>query len=59
MQSGIAEKSRDDKILKEDAGRRTGGRLWSNYVCWQGGIRDGKRGMCSPFGGDGCCKLYC
>ena len=43
MQSGIAQKSRDDIILKGDAGRRTGGRLWSNCVSWQGGIRDGKR----------------
>jgi hypothetical protein len=59
MQSGIAQKSRDDKILKGDEGRRTGGWLWSNCVSRQGGIRDGKRGMCAPFGGDGCCGLYC
>jgi hypothetical protein len=39
------------KTLME--GRRTedGGRLWSNCVSQQGGIRDGKRGMCAPFGG--------
>ena len=49
MKSRIAQKSRDDKILKGDAGRRMGGRLWSNCVSRQGGIRDGKRGMCAPF----------
>jgi hypothetical protein len=26
-------------------------------VSRQGGIRDGKRGMCAPFDGDGCCGL--
>jgi hypothetical protein len=51
--------SREDNVLTHDEGRRTGGWLWSNCVSRQGGIRDGKRGMCAPFGGDGCCGLYC
>jgi hypothetical protein len=58
MQSGMVQKSRDDKTLTR--GRRTedGGWLRSNYVSRQGGIRDGMRGMHAPFGGDGCCGLY-
>jgi hypothetical protein len=50
--------SRGDKTLTHDEGRRTQGGWRSNCLSRPGGIRDGKRGMCTPFGRDGCCGLY-
>jgi hypothetical protein len=50
--------SQGDKSLTHDEGRRMQGGWRSNCLSQSGGIRDGKRGMCAPFGGDGCDRLY-